>query len=304
MSYDDPETSQLVLDAVAGRRPNARGKVRTNCPFCETIVHKVDRKQCLEVSMVSGWWKCYRCESEGHIDRDELPFDPNTIVVQPKGEAPAVNLPEGFVPLWLPEGQTSFACAAARKYIRQHRVGVTQSILEQAKIGACVRGRFMGRVVVPIYKAGRMVGYVGRAWRKKHPMAYLYSEGFSRSDTLYNEDALYVTTDEPVLVVEGVFDTFPFFPNAVAVLGKPSYDQVAMLCNARRPILIVFDGDAHAEATSLARQLRVVGKRAAALRLPPGVDPDECVDHVKQRASDAFAETDAALTKQAAIVQV
>ncbi len=285
-AYNDD--SQLVLDAVAGRRPNLKGKVRANCPFCEMVVHKVDRKQCLEVSMTSGWWKCYRCDSQGRINSDDLPFDANTVVVRPKEEAPAINLPEGFVPLWLPEGQTSMACLAARKYLAKHRVGVTPDVIERARIGACVRGRFMGRVVVPIYKAGKMVGYVGRAWRKKHPMPYLYSEGFSRSDTLYNEDALYVTTDEPVLVVEGVFDTFPFYPNAVAVLGKPSHDQVEMLCNARRPILLVFDGDAHMEATSLARQLRVVGKTAAALRLPPGVDPDECVEHVKQRAKAAF----------------
>ncbi len=284
----DREESQIVLDAVAGRRPNLKGKVRANCPFCEMVVHKVDRKQCLEVSMTSGFWKCYRCESEGRIDSEDLPYDASTVAQKPKEEAPPVNLPEGFVPLWLPEGQSAMATLAARKYLAKHRYGVTLEIMAAAKIGACVRGKFMGRVVVPIYKAGKLAGYVGRAWRKKHPMAYLYSEGFSRSDTLYNEDALYVTTEEPVIIVEGVFDTFPFWPHACAMLGKPSGYQVEMLLNARRPILIVFDGDAHMEATSLARQLRVAGKRAAALRLPPGVDPDECADHVVAKSKEAF----------------
>lgn len=279
---------QIVLDAIAGRRPNGKGKIRANCPFCEAVAGKPDRKQCLELTTDTGWWKCYRCDSRGRID--DLPHDVSTI--KPRravADAAPVNLPEGFIPLWKPDGRAS-VCKPAHRYLASRDVG--PRTLELARIGACVRGDFSGRVVVPIYKAGKLAGYVGRLWKKKcgpDDLKYRYSSGFDRANTLYNEEALYVTTHEPVLVVEGVFDTFPFYPNAVAVLGKPSVAQIDMLLLARRPIALVFDGDAHREATALAMALRLEGKEAVALKLPPGVDPDECPDEVTERARAAFA---------------
>ncbi len=282
------DRDQTILDAVAGRRPNGRGVVRANCPWCEMVAHKIDRQQCLELNVTNGFWKCYRCESRGKLE--ELPYDFATLTAPKPGTVVAapVNLPEGFVPLWKEEAGAQ-CCKPALRYLATR---VDARTIEQARIGACVRGRYNGRVIVPIYKGGKLAGYVGRLWKKKcgpGDRKYLYNEGFARADVLYNEDALYVTTSEPVIVVEGVFDTFPFFPHAVAVLGTASPAQVEMMLGARRPIAIVFDGDAHLKATALAMALRLEGKQAVALRLPPGVDPDECPDEVTSRARAAFA---------------
>jgi hypothetical protein len=286
-------TDQLVLDAIAGRRPTQNNKIRANCPHCETTVGKVDRKSCLELDITTGWWKCYRCDQHGRLD--VVPFDTTTLPTVDKDAPRApVDMPEGFLALWRLEGKASVAAAPARKYLAK-RVGITDRVVKLARIGACVRGPFAQRVVVPIYKGGKLVGYVGRTWRKKCDMKYLYNTGFERASTVYNEDTLYVTTDAPAIVVEGVFDTFPFWnpreplSDAVAVLGKTSPDQFDMLCKARRPLLIVFDGDAHRMATALAMQLRLAGKQAAALRLAPGKDPDECVNYVMTQARAAFA---------------
>ncbi len=261
--------------------------IRANCPFCELAVQKTDRKQCLQLHLETGFWKCYRCDTRGKLE--ELPFDITTTgSVKPKTDEPVkVLLPQGFIPLWKPEGQKSLLAAPARKYLEGR--GIDRETLEFARIGACVRGRFAGRVVVPIYKAGKLAGYVGRSLSKRADKKYLYTEGFQRAEVLYNEDALYVTTDVPVLVVEGVFDTFPFYPDAVALLGKPSGQQVEMLCNARRPIAIVLDGDAWREAAALAMALRLEGKNAIDVKLPPGVDPDERPQEVWDSVKAALA---------------
>lgn len=305
MSYDEDneDDSQLVLDAIAGRRPNRAGRVRANCPFCEMNVHKVDRKQCLSIEMTSGYWKCFRCEAQGRLGSDTLPQDVETLKPKAKDEKPPVFMPEGFVALWTPDGQAQ-CCTAARKYLAKDRVAITPEVIAAARIGACVRGRYAGRVVVPIYRAGKLAGFMTRAWRKKHPKPYLYSDDFDRAITLYNEDALYVTTDEPAYIVEGIFDTYPFWRpgqalcDGIAVLGKPSADQIGMMAKARRPLMVVFDGDAHREATALAMELRRHGRRAAALRLPPGVDPDECHEHVKAKAKAVFAASKEPLNDQ------
>lgn len=281
------DQDQLVLDAIGGRRPNSAGKIRANCPFCAMVVGKVDRKACLEVNTNGGWWKCYRCDSSGRLN--DMPFDLETATRLKVEEEtrPAINMPDGFVPLWKPEGKTAISTEHARRYLE--RRGISPAIVEAARIGACVRGPFSGRIVIPIYKAGKLAGYVGRIWKKKGERVYLYNSGFTRATTLYNEEALYVTTDEPVLVVEGVFDTFPFWPDAVAVLGKPSEPQIEMLLRARRPIAVVLDGDAHREGTALAIGLRLRGKMAVSLKLAPGVDPDEIPTEVRARARAAFA---------------
>lgn len=281
------ETS-LVVDAIAGRRANRSGKVRANCPFCITVVDKEDRKQCLQLNVESGWWKCYRCESFGRLGESDLPFNTQTIVRKKADEPdePAVNMPEGFVPLWLPEARSSPSTRLAFKYLRRDRVGVTDEVIERARIGCCIRGRYAGRVVVPIYRGGKLVGYMTRAWKKKHPRPYLYSDDLKRAGLLYNEAALYATTNYPAIIVEGIFDTFPFWRegrplcDGVAVLGKPSDEQFQLMINARRPLLVVFDGDAWREADALSMHLTRRGVLSATLKLAPGVDPDECVDDV------------------------
>lgn len=280
------EQDQLVLDAIGGRRPNGAGKIRAHCPFCAMVVGKVDRKACLEVNTNGGWWKCYRCDSSGRL-RD-MPFDLATVAkIVPEEERPIVSMPDGFVPLWKSEGKAAITTEPARRYLE--RRGISPEIVQAARIGACVRGHFAGRIVVPIYKAGKLAGYVGRIWKKKGDRPYLYNAGFTRANTLYNEDALYVTTNEPILVVEGVFDTFPFWPDAVAILGKPSEPQIEMLLRARRPIAVVLDGDAHREGAALAMGLRLRGKLAVSLKLAPGLDPDEVPNDVRAKARAAFA---------------
>lgn len=297
MSYDRDQDT-LILDAIAGHRANSKGRIRANCPLCPMVAGKADRKQCMELNTNGGWWKCYRCGSEGRVS--SMPFDLSTVKSDPSVVVPKapVNLPEGFVPLWKAEGKAAITTQPALRYLTAR--GITPTMIEAARVGACVRGFFAGRVVVPIYKAGKLVGYVGRLWRKKcskDDRKYMYNAGFERATTVYNEEALYVTTEEPVLVVEGVFDTFPFWrdgqllSDAVAVLGKQSEDQVSMMLNARRPIAIVYDGDAHREGTELAMFLRMNGKRAISIRLAPGVDPDEVPDYVRATARAALANT-------------
>jgi hypothetical protein len=276
------DRDQFVLDAIGSRKPNIRGYVRANCPFCVDVVHKTDRKQCLSLDTKSGWWSCFRCSSKGKLE--ESLFGSVMPLPADAPPAPPVNLPDGYAPLWGSVWHKSLK--PAHRYLKSRNVDMP--MIEAAKIGACARGPFAGRIVVPIYKGGKLAGYVGRIWTQKGAFKYRYSEGFARADTLYNEEALYVTSDEPVILVEGVFDTFPFWPRGVAVLGKASDGQGDMLRAARRPILIVMDGDAHREATALAMHLRLAGKRAAALQLPPGVDPDEAVDFVLEGAKRAF----------------
>ena len=61
----------------------------------------------------------------------------------------------------------------------------------------------------------------------------------------------------------------------VACLGKPNEAHLALLQEARRPVVVVLDGDAWEEGEALSLRLRFEGLRAGFVRLPPKTDPDE-----------------------------
>ena len=87
-----------------------------------------------------------------------------------------------------------------------------------------------------------------------------------------------VETDEPVMVVEGCFDALPYWPDAAALLGKPGEAQVRSLLEAKRPVVVVLDGDSWEEGMMLSMDLELQGQRSGYVRLPPKQDPNS-VDH-------------------------
>lgn len=171
----------------------------------------------------------------------------------------------------------------ARRYAASR--GLSQALAEELGAGAAVGSRYAGRLIVPIRDAvGRWLGWVGRDFTGTAKQPYLYPPGMSRGEVFFNEAALGLCTDAPVAVVEGVFDAVHLWPDAVAVLGKPSGSQVQKLVNAPRPIAVVLDGDAWIEGEALAWQLRLQEQRAGSVRLPAKIDPDEIMPAVLRTA--------------------
>lgn len=190
-------------------------------------------------------------------------------------ERPVMEPPSEFYELCRGEGRGSMSLDPARKYLRGRGLA-DEKLWATARIGACAEGFYAGRVIVPVLSPdGDWLGFVGRAWVKKHDVPYLYPRGMARREVLYNHAALLGEGDRPVFVVEGVMDALALWPDAVAVLGKPSAGQLIALAESPRPIAVALDGDAWAEGEKLAMQLQTEGQRAGNIKLPPGKDPDE-----------------------------
>lgn len=272
---------------------------RMACPFCEELGHR-DRKLSCGINPSSGIVRCFRCGFAGRLR--EAP-EPRSVWEEGQDEQEDVQAmapPEGYVPLGEEPGLSALSLAEPRAYVAGR--GVDAPLARRLGIGACDEGWWSGRVIVPILmpESDEWLGWVGRLWRNPSPraegvagMKYLYPKGMPRGLYLYNHDALLEKTDEPLLVVEGVFDTFRFWPDAAAVLGKPSALQVEALAAARRPVVAVLDGDAWCEGHALAMQLQMAGQRAGSLRLPPRKDPDELpVDELRAAARKAVGRAD------------
>jgi DNA primase len=108
------------------------------------------------------------------------------------------------------------------------------------------------------------------------------------SRLLYQGAQRFRETDEPLLVVEGMFDALPYIGSAVALLGKPSDIQVRMLAESRRPLVIALDGDAIRDSRALQQRLKLRGVTAGMVKLPPGMDPGDVEPSwLIQRAAEA-----------------
>ena len=260
-----------VERAISQGRASGDGWVRSRCPFCVERTGKEDRRGAFSFNTVSGWCLCFKCGLKGRVEGFE-----NAPIVAAEEEREfgpdAFKPPESFVEL---AGDDSFTLQPARDYLTGR--GVPEAIWKQAHVGACWKGRYAGRVVFPILAAGEWLGFISRLHRKAEPgeASYLYPEWLKRKNTLYNFEALHVVTDEPVIVVEGALDALAYWPDSVAVLGKPSQEQTFMLADTHRPVAVVMDGDAWAEGMELSLKLQLEGQRAGFVRLPPRTDPDE-----------------------------
>jgi hypothetical protein len=281
------ERDDAVLNAVSGRRTGHTGWVRGNCPWCVLDGGKEDRRQSLSLHAQSGGWHCHRCRESGRLR--EVPDDLASRAPEDRAAQTVIaELPEGYMPLWEETAWNSIACQPAIDYLLDTR-RLDPELIPAARIGVCLRGFYANRLVVPIDGSdGKLAGWVSRTWKKAGD--YRYMPGMQRASLLYNSRALRVRTDEPALAVEGVFDAFPYWPDGVAVLGKPSEGQVAELVAARRPVAVVLDGDAWREGGGLALRLRHEGHRSGWLELPPRTDPDEVpVDLVRREARACLA---------------
>ncbi len=257
----------LVADALAnsGRGASTTGWIRINCPLCIEVEGSPDLGAALGVNAESGGYKCFRCRSKGRARG----FAPSALREEARAPEADVKLPRLYTPLWDAYGSTATTTRRARNYLEGRNV--SKRAIREARVGYCVmRGP---RVAVPVIDSSyRMRGWVARTLGEDSPR-YLNSAGSWASECAFNEAALLRVTREPALVVEGIFDALPYWPHAVAVLGKPTSAQVDVLATARRPLAICLDGDAADEGWALSRRLNLAGVPAGVVRLPPKTDP-------------------------------
>jgi hypothetical protein len=275
----DYATELIVREALSRHRVNNSGFVRANCSFCDTRVGKADRDYSFWVHHESLVYGCFKCHIKGKLDG-------GVAYVESEVEEPAntdpIELPEHCRPVT----DKALSLESARAYLRKR--GVDERLWGPLHIGACLRGSHYERVVIPLFDTeGVLFGWVARSWSGGKPPT-LNSPGMVRG--MFNEAALFVDTEEPVVVVEGVMDALTLYPHAVAVLGKPIENQIQMLCASKRPIAVALDGDARDESWALAERLSFEGKDAWFVALPPRADPNDLGrEWIMQQVTEARA---------------
>ena len=270
--YHREEIARSVEEFKGRRESN----IRIPCPVCAEERGREESKRNLAVSTTTGQFYCWRCHSKGRLSDelcDELAFrSTDPFLRTPAPADAAMALPPEFLPL----GAFPYSEASCTEQARAYLAGrkVPAEVIDAANIGCVLDGYWAQRILVPVTADGVCRGWVARSYVPSE-RTYLYPKGMARGAYLWREEILREQSDDPVLVVEGVFDVLGCWPRAVPVLGKPASGHISKLIAAKCPIVVVLDGDAWEEAWSLAMRLRFEGQRAGAVRMPPQTDPDE-----------------------------
>lgn len=144
---------------------------------------------------------------------------------------------------------------AAVPYLQNR--GITEATAKRFHVGLASKGMMAGYIAVPVWsfpKGKFPAGYIGR-WAGEDYNAdqgrprYKLPGNFPKHQFLFGiNEALEAMTDKPLILVEGFFGALHCiqngFPSTVALLGSSlSDEQAALLTDAKRPIVLMLDGD-------------------------------------------------------------
>lgn len=266
------------------------GQLSYNCPRCREYNHgEWDNKYNLDVTfpgargrppLIASCWKCGLSVPTSSLLRtyaprpqqdawrlyeESLPPGSNR---QPSRPARIAQLPDDFE--LLRELNHDPYHQAAWAYLTQpYPTGrnLTPARVLQLGFGVSREPRWVNRVLLPSYGADGELNYViGRVFNQLDPRQPTYSTtpGVKRTEIIFNEHR--IDWNQPVFLVEGIFDYAAYPHNSIPLLGKSLVAGTPLekqLRHYRPPVIVGVDMDAVApDARELAlreQQLRVRG---------------------------------------------
>ena len=199
-----------------------------HCPFCD------HHKRKLSVNFDKGFFKCWVCDSrgknlyrivrkfgtydqrqkwlelDGRLDLSE--FDKMFAALNDEVEEQVIDLPPEFISLC----NKHLPRSSKRAFEYLHSRGITKKDILKWKGGYCDKGRYSGRIVIPSFNNNGFVNYFIARSYVGHRKRYLNPP--CGRDIVFNE--LYMDWDEPVTLVEGVFDAIVAGDNSIPLLGS------------------------------------------------------------------------------------
>ena len=130
--------------------------------------------------------------------------------------------------------------------------GLTKKDILYWKIGYCNEGQYSGRVIIPSFNnKGDCNYYVSRSY-VGHKRKYLNPP--VDKDVVFNE--LYIDWDEPIILVEGVFDAIVVGQNAIPILGSTLREESKLfqaIVIHDSPVYLALDEDAEKKTNYIVR---------------------------------------------------
>jgi DNA primase len=246
-----------ILDTALGVGSSLKGNEQAHhCPFCN------HHKKKLQVNLDTQRWHCWVCDSKGRsiagllrklnvdvrdlskvkdIYGDEPEYDPKEEFVV------KLQLPKEFKQLYFkPTGLFNPLYNKAIHYLKER--GISKADIVKYNIGYCEDGLYAGRVIIPSYdESGDLNYFVARSFYDDEKMKYK-NPPVSRDVIVFENQ---INWNEPITLVEGVFDSFSVKRNVIPLLGKFLLSKLKNKIMERgvKDITIMLDSDAVDDST-------------------------------------------------------
>ena len=238
----------------------------------------------LQINIITQKWHCWISNQGGHklyqlFKKVNATHEQLTELRGIVGESKSLSsnlekvkekvcvLPKEFLSLHHSHNSTTYKHAIF--YLNKR--GITKEDILKYGIGYCEDGLYSGRIIVPSYNSSGDLNYfVGRSFydtklKYKNPPVSKDIVGFE----------LFVNWDEPIVLVEGVFDAIAIKRNAIPLFGKtiPKSLEMKIVENNVRNIYISLDNDALTDALKICERFMKQGRNVYMIDIPNGKDP-------------------------------
>jgi DNA primase len=258
------------VESVLGKGSLSRSgeDIAVSCPQC-----KDTKKKKLSISLVSWNYHCWVCDSKGrtllsllrkHFSRDVVNLYRQKFLNQQIEHTDVIEeeqkfeYPEGFVPLGNLLSSKDPNVRAVLAYLRDR--SLTDADLFRFRAGVTPTGRDPRRVYfISLDDEGVENYFVSRSIDDKTRNRYVNST-VDKTKIVFNECE--IDWDEPIVLVEGIFDQIRLGHNSVCLLGsnlpESSYLFKKLVAN-EASVILALDSDVVAKSNKIADMLITYG---------------------------------------------
>ena len=260
------EEKRKIITDILGYYRRAGNEHLYHCPFCNHHKKKLSVNFALEV------FKCWVCDTRGkniyrivrkfgsyqqrqkYLDLqgrlDLTEFDTIFQEINEEDIPQTLELPSEFISL--ANNHLPMSSQRPLEYLMLR--GITKRDIQLWKLGYCKDGRYGGRIILPSFNINGNVNYFVSRSYVGHKRKYLNPQ--AGKNFIFNE--LYIDWDEPVVLVEGVFDAIVAGTNAIPILGstlRPKSKLFQALALNDTPVYIALDEDAEKKAGQMIKNM-------------------------------------------------
>jgi DNA primase len=245
-----------TLDSTLGVGTSLKGNEQAHhCPFCH------HHKKKLQINLETQKWHCWVCDARGARITSllkKLKVDYKTIQIindiygdyeytsNVEDYPEKLELPNEFKPLYKKPKSINPIYNQAIHYLKRRSINMNE--IFRYNIGYCENGLYGGRIIIPSYtEEGELNYFIARSFYEDNKMKYK-NPPVSRNVVVFDNQ---INWNEPITLVEGVFDAFSVKRNAIPLLSKFLLTELKdkILNKGVKEINILLDSDAIDDST-------------------------------------------------------
>jgi len=268
LAHHDKQQVINILDDVLGPGTSMKGDEQAHyCPFCH------HHKKKLQINIQTQKWHCWVCDSKGkriqsllrrlHVDSHKLKkiyeiYGDDYVVYSNNTEDEKVELrlPNEFRSLLEEPKGLNPTFRKVKEYARKR--GITQGDIKRYNIGYCDSGHYANRIIIPSYDSDNRLNYfIARSVFDEEKFKYK-NPPVSKNVIMFENQ---INWQEPITLVEGVFDAMAVKRNTIPLLGKfiPKTLNDTIYKKEVKSINILLDEDAQDQALYYTMQFQNQG---------------------------------------------